>query len=586
MAPIDIQRDFDTRPRAVKHWLDTLPIAHIGETARKLYTALRIVNQQEDIPVKHLFNLLEGIAEPLNMILPELHRHYVGKPLPLSRKRRKVADLYTQLLHQAIQAYQQVSARAIELNRFGWKRLVTTSLHRVFHYSGLMLLNHKLLYLPLPKGWWQQQYWLYQMAENYKLLNIKILSRQFPGSKTTIQAEFTRLLLQSLLAPNLFKPRELEEVLDNMDNWIKQVRISHMRNGEQDQIYAFTLDTDIAPGLMANKINIGENPAIEVRYLSLSPLLAYLNRQLEDARPGTETISLTRQHSVSRRSLILLLNNWGRPPSRDGERRLIQGQAEVAIGISAIHYVISEGRHAQPQPARPQHPAVIETPDSFFTLQSDTQTAGESLASLGFTTDREVQTDIWESVYFEPEPAAPAWTESIRMKVYSYLNAKVLNISKGGFCIALPQDGVEHIQTSELVAIRGKRGEWLLGEIRWLLCPENAPIRAGIQKHSQAIRPALLHVQSKDNQAQPIKCLVGRNDSGKILFLPNLPFSLKGKKTVLEISGNKRRFDLLEQYFVTTVGRASYFEWYNKPQAATDKVGTRSSGFESIWAKL
>lgn len=576
---------FDTRPRAVKHWLDNLPIAHIGETARNLYTALRSVNQQDDIPVKHLFNLLEGITEPLNMILPELHRHYVGKPLPLTNKRRKVADLYAQLLHQTIQAYQQVSARAIEINRFGWKHLVTTSLHRIFHYSGMMLLNHRLLYLPLPKGWWQQQYWLYQMAESYKLLATRVLSRQSPGEKTTIKDEFTRLVLQSLLSPNLFKPKELDEVLENMALWIEQASILKTRIGDHDRIYAFTLETDITPGLMANKINLDENPAIDVRYLSISSLLTNLENQLANAKPGEDRIPLSRHHSISRRSLILLLNNWGRPASRDGERRLIQGQAEVAIGISAIHYVIAEGRQAK-TPAPPT-PTVIETPDSTFTIEADSPMRSESLSSLGFNTDRDVQVDVWESVYFDPEPVAPAWTESIRMKVYSYLNAKVLNISKGGFCIALPHQGVEHIQTGELVAIRGKRGEWQLGEIRWLLCPQDMPIRAGIKRHSQAVRPALLHVASRDNQPQPIKCLVGKDDNGMILFLPNLPFGLADKDGMLEINGNKRRFDLKDQLYVTPTGSASYFQWRASPTTTKDASAKSSqSGYDSIWAKL
>ena len=175
---------FNTHPRAVKHWLDNLPIAHIGETSRQLYTAMSEVNRQEDVPVKQRFHFLEGVSEPLNMILPELHRHYAGKPLPLSKKRRKIADLYTQLLRQAILGYEQVIARAIELNRLGWKKVVTTSVHRIFHYSGLLLLNQRLLYQPYQKGLWQQLYWLYQMVESYKLLKVKVTCPDRPSCKT------------------------------------------------------------------------------------------------------------------------------------------------------------------------------------------------------------------------------------------------------------------------------------------------------------------------------------------------------------------------------------------------------------------
>jgi len=258
----------------------------------------------------------------------------------------------------------------------------------------------------------------------------------------------------------------------------------------------------------------------------------------------------------------------------------------VAIGVSAIHYIISEGRQETTPESKPADQLLVAAPDSTISMQSDSPQSDHSLASLGFTTDRDVHGDIWESAYFEPEPAPLAWTESIRMKVYSYLNAKVLNISKGGFCIALPQDGVENIRTNELVAIRGKRGEWQLGEIRWLVCPTNAPMRAGIQKHSHDVQPAYLHVKSKSNQTQPLKCLVGNNETGSILFLPNLPFSLSEKNLSLELNGDKRRFKLTEQVYLAPAGSAYYFEWHKTQDPAASKAETTDNSYEAIWAKL
>ena len=239
---------FDSRPHAVDAWLDNLPIAHIGETARQLYMAMRDANQRDDIPVKHHFHLLEGIAEPLNLILPELRRHYIGKPLPLSSKRRKVADLYTQLLRQSILGYQQVIAHAIELNRFGWKKVVTTAVHRIFHYSSLMLCNYRLLYLPYQKGQWQQLYWLYLLVEKYRLLDSKVASLDGQARKSTLRTEFKKLLLHALLSPNLFKVAELQQVIDNMDVWIEHILLQKMLTSDPDQVYAFALDTDLPPG--------------------------------------------------------------------------------------------------------------------------------------------------------------------------------------------------------------------------------------------------------------------------------------------------------------------------------------------------
>ena len=575
----------DTQPHKVDTWLETLPIAHIGETARQLYVAMRTANRQEKIAVRHHFHMLEGIAEPLSLILPELHKHYAGKPLPLSKKRRKVADLYTQLLRQSILGYQQVITHSIELNRFGWKKVVTTAVHRIFYYSGLMLCNYRLLYMPYQKGLWQQLYWLYQLVEKYNLLNCKVNCLDDHGKKSTIATEFKKLLLLSILSPNLFKPSELQEILDNMDLWVQHVTLTKSNNQDQHS-YAFALEADIPPGLVGDSMPTPENPLIEVRYLDVTELLKYINSALTDTKPGADNTMLARNRFASRRSLLIVLNNWGRPTSRDGDRRLIQGQAEVAIGISAIHYVVSEGKQApESQQKLPE-----DNKASSINFESTIPPIETGLVqkNSAFATERDESVDVWETIYFDPDPAPPSWTESIRMKVYSYLSARVLNISKSGFCVALPQEGIEHIQTNELVAIRGTKGQWQLGEIRWMVCPTTGSIRAGIKKHCQKFIPVQLHIQSDFKNTQPIKCLAGENENGFILFLPNLPTSLNGKTMLLEVGRKMRSFTLLEQVYNSPVGSAYYIQWEDDKGAETEQAAsaTKTGKYESIWANL
>jgi len=571
---------FDTKPQAINQWLENLPIASVGETARQLYMAMRDVNRQDDVPVKDHFHLLEGITEPLTLILPELHRHYACKPLPLSEKRRKVADLYTQLLRQSILGYQQVIAHSIELSRFGWKKVVTTSVHRIFYLSSLLLSNYRQLYMPYQKGMWQQLYWIYQLIEKYNLLSAKITGLGENPKKTTIETEFKKLLLHSLLSPNLFNPTELQNVITNLDIWAPSVAITTTHRGEKTQTYAFTLETDMPPTLIAQDISTAENQLVDVRYLDITNLIASINKILKNAKPGVEEIKLGRGRTASRRSLLILINNWGRPSSRDGARRLIQGNAEVAIGVSAIHYVISDGRQTAEEEVE-----IVETaekPDNFSMTIPPVQ--ADALGQFGFTAERDSTPDVWDSAYFEQETPPPSWTESMRMKVYSYLNAKVLNISKGGFCIALPQDGVEHIQTNEVVAVRGKTGQWQLGEIRWLVCPTTGPIRAGIKKHSQLIRPAQLTVNT-DFKSHPIKCLLGKNDDGYVLFLPNLPTQLNGKAITLECNGEKRTIKFIDQIHSTPVGSAHLIEYTDTKPIPTN-LAKNSDDYESIWASL
>ena len=589
---LDFDQQFDSRPQAVKDWLENLPFAHVGEMARQLYTAMRDVNHQEDVPVKHYFHMFEGISQPLSMILPELHKHYAGKPLPLSNKRRKVADLYMQLLRQTIDGYQRIISQSVELGRFGWKKVVTTSVHRIFYYSCLMLSNYRQLYLPFPKGTWQRTYWTFQLVEKYDLLNVKVVNTFLTNKKTSIADEFKKLLLHTLLSPNLFKPKEFNNVIANMDTWIRYVNVSDTLKNKHDQVYAFTLETDCAPGLMGEEslINIDQIFEIEMRYLDISVLLQHINKLLTLAKPGQNKIKLTRSSMISRRALLLLLNSWGRPANRDSERHAIQGQAEVAIGVSAINYIISDGRAHIPD-ASETSIDLTDTNSStvsdagFTVINTQQDTTLTSSSHIGFSTESDENKDVWDNAYFEPEPTPPSWTESIRMKAYSYLHAKVLNISQGGFCVAIPQDKIEHIQMNELIAIRGKNDHWQLGKICWMVCPTNGPIRAGIKKLSSKLVAAELNIQTDNQHAQPIKCLLGQNKSERILFLPNIPTSLDGKKLQLDISGVKRRFTLIEQISSSPVGSSYYIEWRDSSSSSVSSSDSEDS-LDAVWASL
>ncbi len=573
---------FDTQPRAVDEWLENLPIAHIGETARQIFMALRYVNKQEDIPVKHLYHFLEVMSQPLSLILPELHKHFAGKPLPLSQKRRKVADLYAQLLRQAILGYEHVIAHSIELNRFGWKKVVTTSVHRIFYFSSLLLCSYRQLYMPYPKGMWQQLYWTYQLIEKYDLLGTKITGLGEQTDKSSISTEFMKLLLLSSLSPNLFKQEEIQEVIENMDIWLQKISIDTSKHADDSHTYAFALETDIPPGMLANNMNSAENQLIDVRYINLGNLLQFINKSLSSSKPAESNVKLAWRRNISRRTMLILLNCWGRPASRDGERRIIQGTAEVAIGISAIHYIISDGRG---EPATGPLPVEQKADEKFSISTPVSNSHGSSLGLLGFTAERDEASDVWDSAYFEPEAPPPSWTESMRMKVYSYLNAKVLNISKGGFCIALPQNGIEHIQSGELLAIRGKTGQWQLGHIRWLMCPSDSAIRAGIKKLCQKIMPAQIHVKTESRHTQPIKCLVGEYENEQVLFLPNLPYGLTDKSVSLELQGKKYKLDLLDQFIDTPVGSAHYISLQEQDRRPAGKAAM-GDGYEAIWANL
>lgn len=580
---------FDLRPSAVNRWLDGLPLASIGETARQLYVAMRTVNRMEAATAKDIFHFMERVSEPLALILPELHRHYVGKPLPLSPKRRKVADLYTQLLRQAIEGYQRLISFSIALNRFGWKKVVTTAVHRIFYYQTLMLCNYRLLYQPFPRGTWQQTYWLFLLIAKHELLDSKVQGMADDGQKSTLESEFKKLLLITLLSPNLFKPAELQVVLQHMGLWLSYTDITDARPADISHVYAFLPDTDMSPGLLTTDSE-RVSPQAQIYYFDIGRLIHFMHDKLAAAAaPGT-MISLARKEAIEQRILLLLLNNWGRPPARDGERRAIAGQAELAIGLSAIHYLLGEGR-ANVEPATtPRATAAIagSSRSDLFSIDKTGPGTPGNFSALGFATQRDEARDVWDTALFEPEPLPPAWTESIRMKAYTYLPIRILNVSKGGFCISIPQDSIEQIQIGELVALRGKTGQWQLGEIRWMVCPTNGPIRAGVKRLCNRVEHAQLHFTSKQQPGQPIRVLVGEHDQGKSLYVPRLPTRLEDRSLALEYKGGLQPCHLTSTLNNTLLGYAYTLQLQAEKQhtTAAGSNNTKSDHFAQVWASL
>jgi hypothetical protein len=581
---------FDSHPAVVKRWLEHLPRAHTGELARQLYHALASVNRQE-ISVKRRFQFLEAINAPLNDVLDSLPSHYAGKPLPLSGKRQKVADLYYQLLKQTIIGYQKVIASSLELGRFGWKQTVSTAIHRIFGFQRLLLGNARLLYHPYPKGLWQQIYWLYSQVEHHGLLGSKVAIAGDPAHKTSLATEFNKLLLHALLTPNLFQLKELEAVLATMEHWTRHVRVVALRRPEQSHVYAFKLQTDMPPGLMPDNESEDEAAAFDdVRYLLMDDLVKHLDKLAQQAEPGISEIRIARRLTLPRRALLLLTNTWGRPTTRRSPRKPVNAKVEIAIGMSAIHYITSSGRRNAPTPgAHPPPPQGNEVEDIFVPLPGDADTK-PSLEDATFVGQREQSQDIWETAYFEPEPAPPSWTESIQLKAYSYQKAAVQNTSSGGLCITLEQNAVEQIQLNEWVAMRNREGPWTLGMIRWLLCPTRGPIRAGIERLSAQLQPALLHLQTDNPHSQPIRCLLGNNGQSPMLYLPKLPTRLEGRLLDLEANGHRDSITLHDQVFTTPTGSAYQIERHRPQQTGTAgrtrETGGAADRYAAIWGKL
>ena len=68
---------FSIRPRKVEQWIDALPKANLGETARQVYKALIETNQLE-LTHQDRTRFLESVREVVQYITDSMRKHFIG----------------------------------------------------------------------------------------------------------------------------------------------------------------------------------------------------------------------------------------------------------------------------------------------------------------------------------------------------------------------------------------------------------------------------------------------------------------------------------------------------------------------------
>lgn len=338
----DNQQTFDLRPAVIKKWISNLPLGSTGETSKQLYHAIKKVNQQNNSLDQHM-EFLESIAPTLTLLYPRLSKYFTDVSLPLGTKTRNAIHVTSSLLKEILHGYHFIIKTLITNKSFGWKKSFSLALHRSLIYTSQILSTQRLSYQPYSKGIWKEVFWCYQQAEKLKLLN-KIHRSDNAQNKSSIDYEFKKLLLLSLLSSNNLGQKNMQEVHNLMPIWIKHCDILLKESKDKKTCFTLNLLSDIPPYLIGTRKDQTQE-TIDRRYLSTTRLknllTSYLNN-IEDngaIKIGSNILSNSTIHS--------LLNNWTRNLLRTDIRKEGTGFVDIVTGITAIHFVLNQ----QDQPA-------------------------------------------------------------------------------------------------------------------------------------------------------------------------------------------------------------------------------------------
>lgn len=547
------QETFDIRPAAVKIWVENLPLGSTGETSKQIYRALRKVNHQNN-SISHHLEFLDAISPTLASLQPRLFKYFIDVSLPLNKKTRNVIHVTSCLLNEILSSYQIVIKTLITKKPFGWKKPLSLALHHNLIYTSQILCSQRLVYQPYNQGVWRDIFSCYKIASKLNLLNKSYQSSNLSKDKTSIDYEFKRLLLLSLLSANDLGLKNMEEVHNLMPLWIKHAEILTKEPNEKTTCFTLNLLSDNPPYLLGTKKGINTSPSLDKLFLSTQKLKKILTNYL--AQLEADAAIRIGKNVLSKPTIESLLSSWSRNHLRAEVRQEGAGFVDIITGISAIHFILNQ----QDQPAYDE--VSVDLPDNIINFESTltmepekTSSKSDTLSLEHFLSSSDQEEDIWGSVYENTvTPSAPAthWTETGTHKTFNFSKSILLDYSKEGYRLSINDKSIDSLKHNELVAVREHAlAPWSLAQVKWLHFSKIGDVQLGIHILSHHVLPINIKYSTDTGLSKPLPCLLGLDKKKLMLFIPTLPTNLNGKKLELEHQNQRSQIDLKNKFLST-----------------------------------
>lgn len=600
------RNSFSISPRKVEQWLDSLPKANLGETARQIYKAL-IETNQLDIPFQDRLRFLESLRETVQYVTDSMRKHFFGVTYPLPEKNQKIAAATREIFAAMATGYKI----AIEdINNYSVlfqdKKQLTLLVHRAISYTGRVLLTGYQIYTPYPPGHWATLHKLYEFAEHRKLLRLAIHDfLNFYVEKSTVADEYKRHLLLWLAAPYHLRQGEVTKVYNTLERWVRHAEIlvaDEPQHPEQDGQFGIRLNEDEPPHALVHSTRWCRKS--NCRVLNTDDLTLRLQQDIQDGKEVIHTtltgIDMGRP-DLSHDLLCRLMISWGINARRSFPRSNRREEVQVAVGLSAIHQSLARQREENPQSA-----------EAGFGRRA------EYVSSTVDSVNEENRPDVWSMIYpsadqtrltdivteelsladdSQPEPVFPPARQPGTTPAPVRLdNWVIINESATGYCLEYADDDNTLAQVGELVGIRRRLSnsgwKWGIGVIRWMKFSANRQLQLGIQMLNPdaaaiGLRPAL---NPGDRQAEFQRTLllpeIPAIKQPATLITGPVPWRV-GNKLVLNILGRDVRVELTRLIQNTGLFAQFEFGFLDEEKSRTRKDKTHSEqDFGQVWSTI
>jgi hypothetical protein len=572
------------KPAAVGAWLAELPKANLGETARRLYTALQELNRLQTPPANRL-QLLELLQPEVQFACTQLERHLRNQVVILDARRQQIATLSQTLQQQLARAAKLTASEALRLPASEAGPLANRALLLALQGLYRLLCQYSLLYIPPPQGFWLELHQLYRVAARYRLERLQLSAGQ--GATQTIEQCYLSSLLLGCARGNQLRQQAIQLLGEALPAWSNRARLQDARLA--DSLFAFAPNADSPP----RHTSLLQDEA-RPRLLGLAPqyLVADLREYLLLGREQRVHARLPVPHGISDELLQHLCTAWSAPAERAFNRVPGDGSLSACIGISALHY-FAAGRRSFAE--------VLQLPDEEVSVCFQRRQREKDAWARAYDAARDdtlQHKEVRERIDFTPASKRDQLPADER-EDYPRHQLRIVNQSPGGYCLNWDDSPPSQLQSGDLIGLQhpGEHG-WNIALIRWIHQQRGAGLQLGIELLAPRARACGLRLQPSSGQpGQYLRGLLlnaipalGRP---ALLIAPHLPFQ-QGQRILLNLDGELQRLLLTRRHALSDSFNQFEYHRLDTPAESERKPVTglrivseeEEEGFDSLWESL
>lgn len=462
------------RERDLADWVNTLPKVNLAETGRRLYSALRELNQLKASPADRL-NLLNVLSPSVIYAADGLFTRHLDSTYQLDDTERKVAGLAQALHMELATGYKTVLIEASQ----GWKMMskkdvMTRALHHCL-WSLLPNLRRALsLYLPAPPGLWAELHQLYRIARKADIARTPLT---WQGQNYTLEHGYLAALMLATAQTFQLQKHEIDPVYRACLAWCSLARLA---NATQGSTYLLELSRDLPPQYISEQTTLLPN-ALTV---DTKPIVTRLRSQ----RASLPTVPGMNDHLLNHLALA-----WHRAQPRRFRRQAATGAIQVTVGLSAVHQQLSG----------------LQTFESFVApYRGDNKNPNSERFAARATRHDQLNRDVWTDSFDAGSnviPAIPMEYDDeqplIALEDVPEYAATLCDKSARGYCLQWADQAPKHLVTGELIAVRDERAKHrTIGLLRWTRQVPNRGLLLGVELLSPNAQSCAVRLRQKTGQ--------------------------------------------------------------------------------------